>query len=241
MGNKAACFLQLGDPTSALAILNTILKTDRNNVKALFRRAKAHHERGENVPAENDLERVLELDPKVTEAKTMLVQVRKAQKVADKESKDTFGKMCQGFGKLGRKENVKPKKEPAPSKEPVEEPNKDIVSVTFRVEYKPEEGETVRVIGAPEALGAWDVEKGIPMRRQAPKQDWEALSRGKPPSECYLWDSGIVDIPEASGRTEYRYAVRGPNGDKIETGDMHILQLAGMGGSRVKSSDSWRN
>merc|ERR1719336_3709334 len=39
--NKAACFLQLNDPTNTLALCNTVLKEDRNNVKALFRRAKA--------------------------------------------------------------------------------------------------------------------------------------------------------------------------------------------------------
>merc|ERR1712187_1051579 len=238
--NKAACFLQLGDPTSALTVLNIVLKADRYNVKAIFRRAKAHHARGEHVEAEADLEKVIELDPTVKEANTMLKEVRRAQKVADKASKATFAKMCEGFGKLGQKENRQPEK-PPPPKEPVEEPNKDMVSVTFRVEYKPEEGEVVRVVGAPDALGAWDVEKGVPMRRLAPKQDWDALSRGKPPAECITWESITGEVPEVSGRTEYRYAVRGPKGDRLETGDKHVLQLAGMGGSRLKSTDSWRD
>merc|ERR1711988_2092249 len=66
--NNAACYLQLGDPTSALAICNKILQADRNNIKALVRRAKAHFSRHEHKDAQRDLERVLELDAENSEA-----------------------------------------------------------------------------------------------------------------------------------------------------------------------------
>merc|ERR1719230_189383 len=84
--NKAACYLQLGEATLALATCNTILETDRNNSKILLRRAKAHFSRHEPSAALKDLERVLELDPENSEAKSLVPQVKRAQKVLDKES-----------------------------------------------------------------------------------------------------------------------------------------------------------
>jgi len=240
--NKAACYLQLGDPTSALSTCNGILKTDRHNVKALFRRAKAHYERGEHVEAEKDLIRVSELDSSNTDAKNLLAHVKRAQKVADKASKATFAKMCDGFGKIGsgrEKDNKQPEKKEEPKEQEYVTP-KDKVNVTFRVEHKTQEGELVRVVGSTEALGVWEFDKGIPMRRTAPKQDWDAISRGKAPVESHIWE-GTLELSEADGRTEYRYAVRGPGGDRLEAGDKHILQLSSMGGSRMTSRDEWRN
>jgi len=237
--NKAACYLQLGDPTNALCICNSILKDDRHNIKALFRRAKAHFERAENVEAIKDLEHLLELDPGNAEAKAMLPNVKRAQKLADKESKSTFAKMCQGFGKLGSgRENKKPtEKESAP--EPVEERNFDVASVTFRMERKTQEGESLCVVGAPEALGSWDMAKAVPLVWQAPKRDLEAMMQGKPQPESHVWEV-CMDLPVAEGRVEYKYALRGRGGDQLEEGDKHVLQLGGMGGSRCRCADEWR-
>lgn len=237
--NKAACFLQLGDPTSALTVCNSVLREDRNNIKAIFRRAKAHFERSEHVEAQQDLERVLELDPGNSDAKALLPHVKRAQKLADKESKSTFAKMCKGFGKVGfGKENKKPETSPA-QEEPAEERNMDVAAVTFRIDHKIAEEESLHVVGSIEALGAWETARALPLVRQPAKRNLEALMAGKPQPECHVWEA-CIDIPVSEGRVEYKYVLRGPTGDKQEEGDKHILQLAGMGGSRCRCADFWR-
>mmetsp|Transcript_15389 Transcript_15389/g.33863 ORF Transcript_15389/g.33863 Transcript_15389/m.33863 type:complete len:672 (-) Transcript_15389:131-2146(-) len=238
--NKSACYLQLGDNMNALSTCNLILREDRFNVKALFRRGKAHHNRGEYVDAERDLEAVLALDSGNSEAKALLPHVRRAQKVADKESKSTYAKMCQGFGKLG-KENKQP--QPQPSAETAaqssETRNMDMVSCTFRIEHKTEPGESLCVVGAPDALGAWDLSRSVQMKRVTGKINYEALAVGKEQPPCHIWEVA-VDLSQAEGRAEYKYVVRGPTGDRPEDGNKHAVQLGGMGGSRVRCSDEWR-
>jgi len=235
--NKAACYLQLGDPTNALASCNKVLREDRNNVKALFRRAKAHHGRTEHVEAEADLNRVLELEPGNTEARAMIPQVRRAQKIADKASKNTFAKMCEGFGKIGSGREAK-KEEPKPvePEPPQEKPDK--VQVTFKIEYKPQDGEIVHVIGEPELLGEWDASRTVAMTKLP--QKWEPpVGSGRAPPEHHHWEV-TVELPEELGRFEYQYLIRGPSGDRQEQGSKHKCDLTGMGGSRMRCTDSWR-
>jgi len=237
--NKAACYLQLGEPTRALAICNTILKDDRNNTKALLRRAKAHFSRHEHTDALKDLDRLLELQPDNSEAKALIPQVKRAQKVLDKESKSAYAKMFEGINKVGfGKENKKPdvvKKREEPAEE---EQSKDIVAVTFKLEHKIAPGEQIFVTGAPDGLGSWDVAKGVQLKRAPAPPDYEAMALGKPPKETHLWEA-FAELPEAEGRTEYHYVVKSPSGDRVE-GAKHVMQLAGMGGSRVKCADQWR-
>jgi len=238
--NKAACYLQLGEPLNALLACNVVLKEDKYNVKALFRRARAHFERGEHVDATNDIERLLALDPGNSDAKALLPQVKRAQKAADKESKSTFAKMCTGFGKLGTEDPAKQPEKPAPKQEPIEERNLDMASVSFRIDHKTEEGESICVVGAAEALGNGDIAQGLPLVRQPPKRDLEAMMAGKPQPECHVWEANL-EMPVALGRVEYKYAVQKPGGDELEGGDRHVLQLAGMGGARCRQADQWRS
>lgn len=235
--NKAACYLQLGDPTNALSSCNKVLKEDRNNTKAMFRRAKAHAERNENVEAIADLERLLELDPKNAEARAMIPQLRRAQKKADKQSSNTFARMCEGFGSMGDRE--KPKAEQKEEEEePEPEVNKDVATVAFRIEYKPQEGEAVYVVGQPEPLGAGENSKGIALTKLP--QKWEPpTGSGKAPPEYHFWEA-TIELRVDLGRFEYKYLIRGPNGDRLEEGGEHKCDLNGMGGSRVRQRDSWR-
>lgn len=238
--NKAACYLQLNDPTSCLTTCNQVLKEDRNNVKALFRRAKAHFSRGEHADALRDLERVLELDPANTEAKSLVPQIRKAQKQADKETMSTYAKMCTGLGKLPNrdKENKKPEK---PKEEAPKEPErpKDLVAVTFKIDYKLQPGETIHVVGASDDLGNWDNARAIQMNRGRAPPDYEAMALGKAPKETNPWEL-TIDMSQDLGRTEYKYLIRGAAGDTLEKGSKHVLQLGGMGGSRCRCADEWR-
>jgi len=239
--NKVACYLQLGEATKALAICNTILAADRNNTKALLRRGKAHFCRHEHVDAQKDLERCIELDPENSEAKALLPQVKKAQKVLDKEGASTYKTMFEGLGKCGfGKENKKPP--PAPKKEvpAEEEQSKDHVAVTFRLEHKIEPGEKIFVTGTPEDLGAWDSEKGVQLKRVPAPPDYEAMALGKAPKEQHLWEGSIL-LPVAEGRCQYHYVVRPPSGDLRVEGAKHVMQLDGMGGSRVRCADRWRD
>mmetsp|Transcript_104021 Transcript_104021/g.294716 ORF Transcript_104021/g.294716 Transcript_104021/m.294716 type:complete len:672 (-) Transcript_104021:154-2169(-) len=237
--NKAACYLKLGDNTNTLATCNSILKEDHCNVKALFRRAKAHYGRNEHVEALRDLERVLELDPANSEAKALVPHARRAQKMADKESRSTFSKMCQGFGKLGfEKENKKPAEEEVKREEEPPKEKPDTVAMTFRIDTKLQPGETLRVVGSPEVLGSWDAANSIEMRLLPPK--WEPpVGSGRAPPEVHMWEAN-VDIPQGEGRIEYKYVVRGPKGDQLEGGCNHAMQLDGLGGSRQRVTDFWR-
>jgi len=235
--NKAACYLQLNDPTSALASCNIVLREDRNNLKALFRRAKAHHARTEHTEAAGDLERLIELEPGNDEAKKLLPHVKRAQKIADKASKNTFAKMCEGFGSIDF-EHKKKKEEPKPvePEEPKQNPN--TVMVSFKIEHKPEEGETVHVVGGADELGKWDATKSVAMNK-LPMPFIPPTGSGKPPVEHHYWE-GVVELPQELGRIEYQYLIRGPKGDRQEEGSRHKCDLSGMGGSRVRCSDSWR-
>lgn len=236
--NQAACFLKMGNLASTLSTCNEILRDEPYNVKALFRRAKAHHGRSEVVEALRDLEKTLEYDPENAEAKALLPHVKKAKKLADKESQDTFSKMCQGFGKLGSgKENHKP----PPNEKPIEPPKEksDEVAVTFRMR-DPEVGEDeqLRVVGAAEVLGAWDQEKSVELQLLPPVFA-PPTGSGRAPKVEKIWEA-TVDIPQGEGRAEYRYLVRGPGGDRLEPG-VHAVHLAGMGGSRQRCTDYWKN
>lgn len=96
--NKALCFLKVGDASNAASCCNTVLKDDKGNVKALFRRAKARHELADYLDAISDLKKVLELEPRNAEARQQLQLTQKAQKEVDKKSKGMFAKMVQGLG-----------------------------------------------------------------------------------------------------------------------------------------------
>jgi len=237
--NKAACYLQLGDPTSALATCNKILATDRNNTKALLRRAKAHFSRHEHRDALRDLERVLELDAGNTEATALIPKVKQAQKVLDKGSASTYKHMFENLGKVGFGKEIKKPEKPARKAEPEDEQSKDHVAVTFRMDHKIEPGEQLFVVGAPEEIGAWDVSKGVQLKRIPGPPDYEAMALGKVPKETHLWEAPAL-LPVVEGRTEYHYVVKSPSGERVE-GEKHVMLLAGMGGSRLKNSDRWRD
>lgn len=241
--NKAAVYLNLDDPTNALISCNVVLKDERRNVKALFRRGKAHDARGEHAEAALDFESVLELDPENSEAKVLLPGVRRKQKHADKASRSTFAKMCEGFGRLGSEQRVakpEPEHKPVPVEEPREKPT--TVMVTFRVELPLDMkyGSThhIRVVGAPDVIGSWDNEKSIQMKKLPPK--WEPpTGSGRVVPVPDVWET-ILEVPETEGRAQYRYLVRGPEGDCLEEGEPHAMNVAGMAGNRMRCSDQFR-
>lgn len=235
----------MGDNTACLAMCNSILADDRNNIKVLFRRAKAHNGRREFKEAIQDLDRLLELDPTNAEAKALLPRCKKAQKDADKESQGTFGKMCQAFGSLPEQDRSKPKGKPKP-KEPKEyKEDKTDCQVCFQIELDLNHlEETLWVYGAAEKLGAWDVEKAVQLKKAPHKlspEDIQDIQNGKEPKPWRWMEAVDVMIPETEGRSEYKYFIKGPGGTRMEEGSKHVMQLAGSGGSRQRLKDKWRN
>merc|ERR1712190_340515 len=140
--------------------------------------------------------------------------------------------MCQGFGKLGSgKENKQPEEKPVKEEPPEERPTH--VVVTFRIESNAlnlKEGDQLRVVGSPEVLGAWDNARSVAMTLLPPK--WEPpVGSGRVVPQKHIWEANI-DVPQEEGRAEYKYLIRGPDGDRLEGGDSHKVNVDGMGGSR---------
>jgi len=99
--NRAACCLKMLDFDGAKKSCDAVLKDERDNVKALFRRANAYFGRADNAEALADLKRVLELDEANSDAKALMLRVKRACKEEDKKSKSMYAKMCGGLGKVG--------------------------------------------------------------------------------------------------------------------------------------------
>lgn len=74
--NRAECHLRQECWPEALAEADAALEADVSNVKAFFRRAKAHEAMGEVSRAVADLREVLRVDPKSQQARVMLARLR---------------------------------------------------------------------------------------------------------------------------------------------------------------------
>ncbi|CAJ1358104.1 unnamed protein product [Effrenium voratum] len=108
--NKAACQLKLQLFTDAKASCNVVLKDSPGNVKALFRRAQAEFSLKNFLDAIKDAKKVLEIEPKNREARSLVKDAQLAQKEEDQKSKGLFGKMCKALGKGPIPEPYKEKK-----------------------------------------------------------------------------------------------------------------------------------
>lgn len=92
--NMAACLLKLDHFKGVISVCDRILSKHPHNTKALFRRASAYHGRADYVPAVQDLNKLLDMDPSNNEAKRLLQQVKQAQREVEKYTKDVYAKMC---------------------------------------------------------------------------------------------------------------------------------------------------
>lgn len=93
--NYAQCKLLESDYYSVIEHCTTVLESEPNNVKALFRRAKAHVGAWNFQEAKNDFLQVIEVDPKSENlARKELHELEKLRKAKDAEDKaKLFGKM----------------------------------------------------------------------------------------------------------------------------------------------------
>eukprot|EP00929_Paragymnodinium_shiwhaense_P001586 TRINITY_DN101822_c0_g1_i1.p1 TRINITY_DN101822_c0_g1~~TRINITY_DN101822_c0_g1_i1.p1 ORF type:complete len:530 (-),score=171.93 TRINITY_DN101822_c0_g1_i1:266-1855(-) len=99
--NVAACQLKLEDYSAARGTCDGVLEVDRNNVKALFRRASAEFQLGAHTDAAADARRVLELDATNADARKLLQQLQALRKKEDTDSQSMYAGMCKGFGTPG--------------------------------------------------------------------------------------------------------------------------------------------
>ena len=87
--NYAQCKLFLGDYYEVIEHTTTVLEKDKDNVKALYRRAKAHVKCWNPKEARDDFNRVMVLDPSLTKTvKKELVDLERLAKEHDAEDRD---------------------------------------------------------------------------------------------------------------------------------------------------------
>ncbi|KAL4223132.1 Aryl-hydrocarbon-interacting protein-like 1 [Mactra antiquata] len=87
--NFSQCKLLLNDYYPVIEHTTTVLKRDSDNVKALFRRAKAHVGAWNPEEAKQDFERVMELDPTLSNSvKKELKQIDELKKQKDLQDKE---------------------------------------------------------------------------------------------------------------------------------------------------------
>lgn len=86
--NYAQCKLLASDYYSVIEHCTTVLETEPNNVKALFRRAKAHVGAWNCKEAEEDFRKVMKLDPKLKSlTQKELQELEKLKKAKNAEDK----------------------------------------------------------------------------------------------------------------------------------------------------------
>ena len=92
--NLAQCRLSLGDFYPVIEHCDEVIKHQPNNVKALFRRAKAHVGAWNPVQAKEDFQAVMELDQSlVNTCKKEILSVEKLEKEKKSEDKEKMTKL----------------------------------------------------------------------------------------------------------------------------------------------------
>lgn len=92
--NYAQCKLLAGDFYAVIEHCNEVLKHQPDNVKALFRRAKAHRGAWNPTEARDDFQRCVELDAQLTTAvQKDLTELAEAVRLHDLEDKLKYQKI----------------------------------------------------------------------------------------------------------------------------------------------------
>merc|ERR1712032_459606 len=108
--NKAACHLKLKNFGDGKQACNDVLKDDKDNIKALFRRAQCDFEFKNFQECITDCKKVIELDPQNKACRSLLTDAKAGQKKDDQQAKATFANMCKALGKGPIREPYKEKK-----------------------------------------------------------------------------------------------------------------------------------
>jgi FKBP-type peptidyl-prolyl cis-trans isomerase len=97
--NKAACHLKLKDYSEAKKSCEAVLKDEKQNVKALYRRAQAECGLKNFMECIHDCKAVVGIDAQNKDARALLKQAQAGQKEVDKQAKGLFANMCKALGK----------------------------------------------------------------------------------------------------------------------------------------------
>mmetsp|Transcript_46290 Transcript_46290/g.91681 ORF Transcript_46290/g.91681 Transcript_46290/m.91681 type:complete len:569 (+) Transcript_46290:1-1707(+) len=97
--NTVVVHLKLKDFVAAKAACNSVLKEDKQNIKALYRRAQAELGLKNFLECIGDCKKVVELDSQNKEARALLRQAQLAQREEDKKAKGLFANMCKALGR----------------------------------------------------------------------------------------------------------------------------------------------
>jgi len=97
--NRAACQIKIEDFAEAKKSCNNVLKDDSLNVKALYRRAQAALGLKDFMDCMSDVKKVMEMDPKSAEARTLYKRALAGQKEEDRRSKGLYVDMCKALGR----------------------------------------------------------------------------------------------------------------------------------------------
>mmetsp|Transcript_9414 Transcript_9414/g.21498 ORF Transcript_9414/g.21498 Transcript_9414/m.21498 type:complete len:279 (+) Transcript_9414:25-861(+) len=89
--NMAACCLKLERWNDALTHAGGVLKHDKANMKALYRRGHARMMLGDLDEAKEDLTTVMEMEPANADVRKLLVQLRELQKMDRERQKQVWG------------------------------------------------------------------------------------------------------------------------------------------------------
>lgn len=91
--NGAACCLKLNDFPGAIKLCTQVLDVEFENVKALYRRAKAYIETGDFLFADVDIKKALEVDPQNREVKVLKMKLKQLQADSDKKDAKLYESM----------------------------------------------------------------------------------------------------------------------------------------------------
>lgn len=91
--NGAACCLKLNDFPGAIKLCTQVLDVEFENVKALYRRAKAYIETGDFLLADVDIKKALEVDPQNREVKVLKMKLKQLQADSDKKDAKLYESM----------------------------------------------------------------------------------------------------------------------------------------------------
>lgn len=97
--NQGACYVKLGNFTDGKKACNNVLKDDRDNVKALYRRGQCDLELKNFSEVMADMKKIIDLDPQNKPARALYKSAQVGQKAEDKKSQGLFVNMCKALGK----------------------------------------------------------------------------------------------------------------------------------------------
>ncbi len=93
--NMAACNLKLSEWKEAIQNCDHVIKEEKNNVKALFRRGQAYISLDQWQDAQRDLDTILEIEPENKEAKREIARLKRKRIEQDKKDRRVYARIFQ--------------------------------------------------------------------------------------------------------------------------------------------------